>query len=373
MQSFWSEQGFQLYPDQFYNKAFFLNSLPFNCEGRAIKDLFRFKTFSTDQVTAFIPVLADSKGSGTPSLLFVSRNGQLMRWCLFDSNSNFNAVIAAQSGSGKSFLTNEIIMSYLAQGAQVWVIDVGRSYQKLCESVGGDFMVFDHDSRISLDFFPFISNIHEDMDMVVGLLAVMAAPTQPLTDYQDAELQRILLVLWDQYGRNLTIDLVVEALKQHDQERVRDIGVQLERFSTAGANGKYFSGANTVDFKNRFTVLELEELKGRKHLQRVVLLHAIYQIQQAMYLGDRDRRKIVIIDEAWDLLSEGDVAKFIEAAYRRVRKYNGSAIAITQSPLDLEQSQTGRAVRENSNWHVYLGQKSATIETMHREGTLSLE
>jgi len=127
---------------------------------------------------------------------------------------------------------------------------------------------------------------------------------------------------------------------------------------TLGANGKYFSGANTVDFANRFTVLELEELKGRKHLQRVVLLHAIYQIQQAMYLGDRDCRKIVIIDEAWDLLSEGDVAKFIEAAYRRVRKYNGSAIAITQSPLDLEQSQTGRAVRENSAWHVYLGQKA---------------
>ncbi|WP_369702091.1 hypothetical protein [Citrobacter freundii] len=31
-------------------------------------------------------------------------------------------MIAAESGSGKSFLTNELIFSYLSEGAQVWVI-----------------------------------------------------------------------------------------------------------------------------------------------------------------------------------------------------------------------------------------------------------
>ncbi|KJJ58604.1 hypothetical protein VC77_00660, partial [Vibrio cholerae] len=68
------------------------------------------------------------------------------------------------------------------------------------------------------------------------------------------------------------------------------------------------------------TVLELEELKGRKHLQQVVLLQLIYQIQQEMYLGERDRRKIVFIDEAWDLLTQGDVGKFIETGYRTISK-----------------------------------------------------
>ncbi|ORP14430.1 hypothetical protein B7943_12470, partial [Vibrio cholerae] len=76
---------------------------------------------------------------------------------------------------------------------------------------------------------------------------------------------------------------------------------------------------------------ELEELKGRKHLQQVVLLQLIYQIQQEMYLGERDRRKIVFIDEAWDLLTQGDVGKFIETGYRRFRKYGGSAVTVTQS------------------------------------------
>ena len=63
----------------------------------------------------------------------ISRNGQLMSLSLHDSNTNKNLVIAAESGSGKSFLTNELIFSYLSEGAQVWVIDAGKSYQKMSE------------------------------------------------------------------------------------------------------------------------------------------------------------------------------------------------------------------------------------------------
>ncbi|HCF5760994.1 TPA: ATP-binding protein, partial [Pseudomonas aeruginosa] len=133
-----------------------------------------------------------------------------------------------------------------------------------------------------------------------------------------------------------------------------------------------FNGKNNVDFKNPFTVLELEELKGRKHLQQVVLLQLIYQIQQNMYLGQRDRRKIVIIDEAWSLLTEGDVSKFIEHGYRRFRKYGGAAITITQSVNDLYANPTGRAIAENSANTFLLGQKADAINLIKKEGRLSL-
>ncbi len=65
-----------------------------------------------------------------------------------------------------------------------------------------------------------------------------------------------------------------------------------------------------------------------------------------MYLGERDRRKIVFIDEAWDLLTQGDVGKFIETGYRRFRKkYGGSAVTVTQSVNDLYDSPTGKSHR----------------------------
>ena len=165
---------------------------------------------------------------------------------------------------------------------------------------------------------------------------------------------------------------MAEALKNHEDRRVQDVGEQLYPFTTQGEYGRFFNGHNNIRFKNRFTVLELEELKGRKHLQQVVLLQLIYQIQQEMYLGERDRRKIVFIDEAWDLLTQGDVGKFIETGYRRFRKYGGSAVTVTQSVNDLYDSPTGKAIAENSANMYLLGQKAETINALKKEGRLPL-
>ena len=140
--------------------------------------------------------------------------------------------------------------------------------------------------------------------------------------------------------------------------------MQLFAFTSQGSYGRYFAGANTMRLDDRLVVLELEHLKQRKHLQRVILLQLIYQIQQAMYLGDRGRRKIVIIDEAWDLLTGGEVGKFIETGYRRFRKYGGGAIVITQSAEDLYHHPVGQAIAANSAITFQLAQKAATLEAL---------
>src|SRR5690606_29387499 len=133
-------------------------------------------------------------------------------------------------------------------------------------------------------------------------------------------------------------------------QRVRDLATQLYAFSSDGSYGRFFSGGNNLDLNDQFTVLELEELKSRQHLQKVVLFQLIYQIQQEVYLGDRDRKKIVIIDEGWDLIQNGgpEVKMFIEHAYRRFRKYGASVLLITQSVQDMYKSSIGEALIDNS-------------------------
>ena len=370
--TYFKELGFDLMEDRFFCLPLFLNALPFGADHKAINDLFRYKTMATRHVTPLLPIFADWKGTGTPVINFISRNGQLMNISLYDSGSNYNCCIAAQSGSGKSFLVNEIISSYLSEGGQCWVIDVGRSYEKLCEVYDGEFLQFGRDSGICLNPFEIVEDYDEEADVLVGLLAAMAAPTQTLTDFQMANLKRQTRELWEQKGHSMLVDDVAEALKAHSDQRVRDVGDQLYPFTTQGEYGRFFNGHNNIRFKNRFTVLELEELKGRKHLQQVVLLQLIYQIQQEMYLGERDRRKIVFIDEAWDLLTQGDVGKFIETGYRRFRKYGGSAVTVTQSVNDLYDSPTGKAIAENSANMYLLGQKAETINALKKEGRLPL-
>lgn len=370
--SYWGELGFGIMEDKFFNLPLFLNRMPFGADREAMRDSFRYKTMATRHAIPMLPLFADWRGTGTPVMNFVSRNGQLMSVSLFDSSSNYNCCIAAQSGSGKSFLANEIISAYQGMGGKVWVIDVGRSYLDLCDVYDGDFIEFNKESDICLNPFPLIQDFAEEEDMIIGLVSAMAAPTTPLTDFQVASMKRAFRKIWDQKKQGMTIDDLANELLSYDDQRIRDIGVQLYPFTRDGEYGKYFFGENNVNFQRSFSVLELEELKGRQHLQQVVLLQLIYQIQQDMYLGERDRPKVVIIDEAWSLLTEGDVGKFIEHGYRRFRKYGGAAIVITQSVTDLYDSPTGRAIAENSANMYLLGQKPEAISALEKEERLPI-
>lgn len=390
--NFWRTNRFEIMVDKFIQMPVLINCLPLCCDADAVNDLNRHKTLTAREAAPLMPLFGEWKGTGTPHLNLMSRNMQLMSFSLHDTGSNMNAVIAAQSGSGKSFLTNEMISSYMSEGAQVWVIDVGRSYEKLCETYGGDFLHFGSTSKACMNPFPLVVSLDGtahtrapeapyiegddgddgEEDALVGLLEAMAAPTQKLSDFQISALKKTLNEVWSVHFRATTVDLIQEALLKHDDPRVNDIGHQLYAFTSKGSYGRFFTGENNMKFTSQFTVLELEELKSRKHLQQVVLLQLIYQIQQEMYLGDRNRKKLVIIDEAWDLLTQGDVAKFIEAGYRRFRKYGGSVIIITQSINDLYDSPTGRAIAENSATTMLLGQKPETIESIKRDGKLQM-
>ena len=370
--TFWRDNGFQLVEDRFITLPAFLNQLPFGVDLKGYKELFRFKTMATRHAIPLLPIFGDWRGTASPELLFSSRSGQIMGYDLFDSPTNYNAAIAAESGSGKSFLTNEIIKSYIRSGGRAWMIDVGRSYEKLCHNLDGQFIVFSKESNICLNPFSVVKDFEEEADMLNGLLQAMAAPTQRLSDLQTSVMRRVLNEAWADKGTDLDIDDIADRLKKENDPRVSDIGKQLFAFTSEGEYGRFFNGKNNLQFDNKLVVLELEELKGKKHLQQVVLLQLIYQIQQEMYLGDRGQRKLMFVDEAWELLAEGDVAKFIESGYRRFRKYGGSAIIITQSINDLYDSPTGRVIAENSAHMFLLGQKASTIDAVEADKRLSL-
>lgn len=369
---YFRELGFHLLEDRYIALPLFLNLLPLGAERSFVTMSQRFRTLATRQALPLLPLFSDWSGSGGSMLSLISRSGEAMRFSLFDSPTNYNASIAAQSGSGKSFLTNEIIVRSLAEGARVWVIDIGRSYENLAMSLDGEFMAFGPDSRTTLNPFALLTDWSEDADLIAAVFASMLAPTSTLSDFQMATLKRTLQDLHELLGEHVTIDLVAESFGQDTDSRIRDLGVQLFPFTSQGEYGRYFKGEGVLGFDTPFSVLELEELKGRRHLQKVVLLLLILTIQKAMYEGDRQQRKIVIIDESWDLLTEGDAATFIETGYRRFRKYGGAAITITQSVNDLYRSSAGRAIVENSAHLLLLGQKAESLDLLKREDRLSL-
>jgi conjugal transfer ATP-binding protein TraC len=378
MKTYYKTNHFHVQEETWASIPLFHKALPFGPEKSAVEFSKRYQTITSREAAEITPVLSDWKGTGTPVLNFVSRNGQLMHVDLFDAATNFNAAVAAKSGSGKSFLINEVIMSYMGSakgklGGRVWTIDVGRSYEKMCEALGGEFICFDENANFSLNPFPVIRDWNEEVDMTLEWIFNMATTeSEPLTSVQTSSISRHVNSLWEQLGAKLDITIIADSLLADDDPRVKDVGTQLYPFTERGPYGRYFSNKYApIKMDNDFVVLELEELKGRKHLQSVVLLQLISRISNEMYLGARDRRKLLILDEAWEFLKGGSVGKFLETGYRRFRKYGASAICITQSINDLYSSESGRAIAENSSNMFLLAQKAETLDAIKAEKRLS--
>lgn len=102
----------------------------------------------------------------------------------------------------------------------------------------------------------------------------------------------------------------------------------------------------------------------------MVLLSLVYQIQQDML--KKDRQKLILIDEAWDMLTGGNTTNFIETGYRRFRKYGGSCCTITQSVNDFYGIPAGVAIIENSDYFFMLRQRPESIEALKKSQRLSL-
>lgn len=336
------------------------------------KRMERFSTKTTGNAMHMAPILADWKGTGTPTLMLFSRRGQVMHFDLFDNQEgNYNVAVAAASGSGKSFLLNEITISYLGTGGRVWIIDVGRSYEKLCRLLNGEFIEFAPKTDICINPFTHVRDLDEEMALLKPLLARMAAASRETNDLENAMLEEAIRRSWESKGNAMTVTDVADWLAAQDDVRAHDLARMLLPYTVRGMYARYFEGRNTLDFDNRFVVLELEELKAKKDLQAVVLMIVMYQIQQAMYLGERGQRKICIIDEAWDLMS--GAGEFIETGYRRVRKYGGAFITATQSIGDYYKYDASLAAFENSDWLLLLRQKKESVEQLTESGRLKVD
>jgi conjugal transfer ATP-binding protein TraC len=364
--------GFRISEEAYIGLPAFLSSMPLQYTPSMDppnKGLQRAWLMSTLNAASMIQVQGDWRGTGEDrgGLLLVSRSGQVATFDLLVSTTNYNFVVVAASGSGKSFLTNEIVCDFLSKGGIARIVDVGRSYARFCEVMGGENLVFSPDNPMSLNPFTGILNeddLSEMMPMLKDLLRLMAYPLTPEKDtpsFQYQLLEKAVGEAWKKYREKCELEQVVDWLEEQTDSRANDLALQLEPFAR-GRYRRWFSGPRTVKFSKSLVVIELEELKQDSALQAVVLQLMMFQTTKEMYLSDRKIPKLLAIDEAWDLMGGLSTGRFIETAFRRMRKYNGIAGVITQSFEDFEKSDAARAAIENAAWQFILYQRPESVE-----------
>jgi conjugal transfer ATP-binding protein TraC len=380
-QAIWRTNGFSLAKDQFLQFESFLSCLPMSLDKDFMKGLNDNKRFSTKTMlnaVALSPMIGQWAGLGKPMLGLFGRNGQAMGIDLFANPSgNYNAVVVGTPGSGKSFFINEIVRNYLGSGAQVWVIDVGRSYQKFCQFIGGQYIEFNTESDIVINPFDTVVDFAEDLNILKIMFGVMISPKDGLSDFQMSQLEKVISSVWAEHGPLAIIDHVAQMLldwRDEDENREPDInrlGSQMFPFTSKGIHGRWFNGKTNLNFNHDLVILELEELKSKPDLQKVIMQFVLYRITQAMYLS-RERHKVVAIDEAWALLDGNkEEGMFIEEGYRRARKYKGSFLTGTQGIMDYLKSPAAKAALEHSDWIFMLRGKQESIDALASRINLS--
>lgn len=379
-------KGFTLVPDNHLHMQAFLTLLPMRFGDDFMKDLVsskKLKTTMSSESANLMPIQGEWMGTDSPGMLLLGRRGQVTTWSPFDNKGgNYNVSVVGRSGSGKSVFMQELMTSTLGQGGRVFVLDVGRSFEKTCLLLNGQFIEFTtkvSPGRAALCINPFSTidptkkeESEDALAMLKSVICTMVAPTQGVTDLERTILEKAMLETFHQHGQKTTLTKIAEALNQSDDQRTRDLASMLYPYTAQGMYGKFFEGDANVDFTNPLVVVELEELKERKDLQSVVVQMVIVQITNQMFLGDRLTPFMIVFDEAWDMLRGSQSGAFIETLARRLRKYNGSLVVGTQSVNDFYQTPGALAAYENSDWLCLLSQKPESVNVLKENKRIDL-
>ena len=369
----------------------FISELPFNWEETTKKWLNRYNLLFTSNMIAILPIIGAFKGKGSPVLKFLTRPGQVVGYDFFACQTNYNCNIIGASGSGKSFLTNSIVLGYLQCNTQITIFDIGRSYKPLCDVVGGEFLVFSKEKEICLNFFTslltekrtpsegqeylefFNTNVpinevlneygeyeqisSDSLASCVKIISLMVSDT-PLSDLQNNVIAICLQYTFAKKGRNAGMEDFATSLKDLASDAKNNNRMDIvnvcdnlesalsEYAKPQGQYYDYFNGANNINLKNNLFIIETEELAG-KPLYNVVFLAMLETVAQKFYF-DRDARKMVVFDECAKILKHPLIAPYLDDFSRRLRKYNACMITATQKPDDYDINDSSRAIWSNA-------------------------
>ena len=350
--------------DKFVLLPLLLNSLPMSLSPTEMPKLFRKRTLTSQMAATLSPVQGDGGQFGRPVFLFGTRRGFTFAGDIFASPTAYNGLVFGGTGGGKSFFLNELITSYFSVGGKAIVIDVGRSFTKLCSVLGGEYVEFGENSPINLNPFAHLSienkeDLREEMEMLKNFTEIMCAPREGFSDYQKAALTEIFNKVIEKHGTETSFDSIAEELSRHRDQRMKDIATMLMPWMKNGENHRWIAGGRPINFDSDIMVIEMEELGARPFLRSIALYYLIYRVSHDFLQRTakdpefRKKPKFLFIDEAWELLRAGDV-DFIERGYRRFRKTGSGIWIISQSPSDLEGTPITDAVWTNSQFIVSL-------------------
>ena len=295
---------------------------------------------------------------------------------------NANEVIFATSGAGKSYYVKLQALRYLLLGVQVLVIDPDGEYAELAKAVDGKFITFSHDSEDKLNPFEFFApknNQSADLlrDKILSLHTFFKLMFGGhLSVAENAILDKALVLTYKEKGITTDpatwnnnpplLEDLYKILMSMPEKEAKILANRLAPYVVGSAAG-IFNKPTSIDANSHFVAFSIRDL--RDELRPI----AMYMILDYIWTRVRMSRikRLLIVDEAWNLMQYEDSGKFLFGIAKRARKYYLGLTAISQDVDEFINSKYGKAVVTNASMHMLLKQSTAAIDLVQKTFDLS--
>lgn len=302
---------------------------------------------------------------------------------------NGNSVVFAKSGAGKSFTVKLEALRSMMFGTDIFIIDPENEYQRMCEAVGGAYVRLSLNSSTRINPFDLPKVVDsEEADNALrsnlitlhGLLRQMMGGAQAqmvggnstlvpaLTPSEEADLDAALIETYAKAG--ITNDPLTHTATPPTIADLYDtllhmggFGPQLAqrlRKYTTGTFAGIFSQQSNVDVNNPMVVFNIRDLEDElRPVAMYIVLNYIWNKTKS-----DQKRRMLIVDEAWQLMKYEDSAAFLFSLAKRARKYNLGITTITQDVEDFIGSRMGRAIVANASMQILLKQSPSAVDVL---------
>ncbi len=331
----------------------------------------RNKRAKTDNLADVLPVYQPQEGPdpavSPPVCLFRNRNGGLLSYNPFNPTfPNFNSLVTGSSGAGKSFLNNLVLLQYATQNPLIYIIDIGGSYRKLCDFLGGQYIDMQppqsHDDTIkAINPFVLPSGTTEPAPQKIKFL--IALLENILTDKEGDRLSKLdkslleeaILKLYpdilQKHGRVPTLTDLLAVMTASEEPQLRNFGKMLYPWTGDRPYGRLLDADNKLELSSDFVVFDLKGLSSYPDLQSAMILIITDFILTKVESKEeryRGRRRQILLDECWELLKSPASANFMEYCVRTLRKTGSGITFITQGLEEIVASPIGSAILSNT-------------------------
>ena len=298
--------------------------------------------------------------------------------------TNRNKFILGPSGSGKSYLTNHLVLQYWEQGSHILLVDTGNSYQGLCSLIrsktkGRDGVYFTYTEEAPIAFNPFyvedgVYDVEKRESLKTLLLTLWKRESEEPTRSEEVALSNAVNLYLSKLRTDRSIvpsfDTFYEFVETDyrrllEQKRVREKDFDLENFLNVlepyykGGEYDYLLNSDKqLDLLDkRFIVFELDNISSNRTLLPVVTL-IIMETFISKMRRLKGLRKMILIEECWKALTSANMSAYIRYLYKTVRKYFGEAVVVTQEVDDIISSPIVKeSIINNADCKILLDQR----------------